>query len=568
MIPRALITSGVDTRWPTPMFNHNLGHSPVSDPEVEGRLESIERELLDILKKDKVMENGKTPDFYNPFLMPSFSYGSIINQELDSLFHPHITQGSDSMEGVFSFDHEENLRVSHPFLLEALHWQSQLAMWYTPGLSEHIGLVFDKFKDLCRFKVAKNDTESYNSQQLIVALEKIRTDLVMGFLGALRIVHSKHEGLVSRNLIMKDGWNFLKSHLDEQLEKLKDKVIIVQPKLIYRPTYKNADSIDILSYTLKLPDKTHISSILIIYLLNTWYQTTEHWGVLPRISLTYGSFIQTCDKSFIFQGEGKSIWIPRKRITSTPNQLKNQDKNLEEGQNGEIESNHELRPPKRSIFLQQVQLIGRGIVKIKERDSSDKIQLFFKEFSKQIKSLSANQILAEEISENDHDLKIHSVNALIDKLVLKAQRYITTPFFGILFLMQEHTINDQTSKKIYEKGWEHLKIYFQQWLTYFTENKDTTIWSCLTDTSVDTTHQDWANVKQTIAYLNNINRGRHLSPWLLWYLTDTWYETITSKAGSENQEILKFITPPDRLDLKKKALIFHPSLKLFPDFWS
>ncbi|KAH9816517.1 hypothetical protein DFH28DRAFT_1025531 [Melampsora americana] len=457
------------------------------------------------------------------------------------------------------YDHEENLRIYHPSLMEALHWQSQLALWYTPGLSEHIGLVFEKFKDLCRSKLARNYTESYNSQQIIFALEKIRTDLVMGFFGALRIVYFGHEGHLSRKSIIENGWRFLKNHLDEQLEKLKDKVIFVKPKHIHRPTYKNVYSIDLLSYTLQLPERSQISSTLIIYLLNTWYQKTEHWKALPRISLRYGSFLKNCDKSFIFQGEGKSIWILRKRHTSTPNQFRNQDTSLKEGEDREIEKKHALTPQKRSIFLQQIQVIGRRIVEIEERDSSDKIQVFFEEFSKQIKSLSASQILAEEIPEDGHYLKIASVNALIDKLVLKAQRYITTPFFGILFLMQEHTINDQTSKKIYENGWEHLKTYFQQWLTYFTENQDTTICSCLTDNSVDTTHQDWANGKQTIAYLNNINRGYLLSPWLLWYLTDTWYETITSKAGSETQEILGFITPPNRQDLKNRALIFRKS---------
>ncbi|EGF99600.1 uncharacterized protein MELLADRAFT_68472 [Melampsora larici-populina 98AG31] len=523
--------------------------TPIGISAVTNREKISRAEMQEKILRDEVDEKAEDVDFPNIEQVSnkkprtgndskhSVAPSPSCQKNLQKLIH---FEGRDHLSG--------SSRIYYRSVMVTLRWQFQLAMWLTPGLSETIISVMEAFKESSKARQAMSQTQSYDSQKIILAIEKIRTNLVMGFLGALRLIHSGNRDLLARKVLIEDGWIFLQHFLNDQLLKLQEEVIFLTPKTRGRIHIKHNDTFDILSHTIQLPERSPVAIEIIIELINTWYQVTEHQASLSQINLSYDSFLQKCEEAYQQQGEGKSLWRPWIRATS--NGSTHQGYSLEQGVNNEITGYDEIDSAK--TFPRRIEQIGNLIIEQKYTEFAEKINVFFKSISKEIHKLYAHQSLEEQKSKEIPSHNIVLSNEMIDKAVLSAQKDITPSFFGIIFLMQKTIIDDKLSKMIFENGWEHLKTYFNQWLIFFIDNKNKAIWTTKESKSKGS---EWASTKKTIAHLSKLVSGRCRSTHLIWYLVEVWYEAIISTVESEKHQLSTHILPPDHQLIKKRCHI-------------
>ncbi|EGG06617.1 uncharacterized protein MELLADRAFT_106562 [Melampsora larici-populina 98AG31] len=542
--PRTLGTWEVATTSSTSLPSWFWDTDATYEPEYESRLEAIEEEFLDVLEQNKKLQDFQAHNAFNNEGIPLQGYPEHhlhIKQSLNTPTSSPIPSSQIDVGVLISYESKKSLpntgRVDYRALIWTLKWQFQLAMWFTPGVSEDIISVFDEVKDSSKAQLPMGKTYPYDAQKVIPAIEKIQTNVVMGFLGSLRLIHFKYGDLSARKQLIEDGWKFLKNILNNQFVKLQDEVNCVTHKGFKTSNYKYKCSDDILSHALHMPERSPISFGIIIELLNMWYQSTKHQASLYKVNLSYNSFLKTCEEAYQQQGEGNSLWKVSSGCNS--NELRQHKFSLENGVG--INPSNEGEVNLIRAFPSRLKRMGWVIIDDKNTGYAGKIDVFFKSLSKDIQVFYRHQTLNKNIPKTNSN-KIILSNEMINKAVLSAHQDIVPLFFGILSVIQKCKVDEKISKIIYEKGWEHLKTYFNQWLTFFRDNKNQAIW---TTYYCRPREEEWSNIKYTISHMGKIVRGRCKSMQLLWYLVDIWYEVVIGKGESDTHEIAVHISPPN-----------------------
>ncbi|EGG05768.1 uncharacterized protein MELLADRAFT_107212 [Melampsora larici-populina 98AG31] len=202
---------------------------------------------------------------------------------------------------------ESQYVVPH-LLIGFLQWQYSLAIWKKDGLSEEIKDAFDSLKHLASLDIPDSVNEKAISSKINLAINKIKTDLVTGVIGALNMISWQGEKVSTPiNVLIQDAWEFLHKFLKEDITSFKEQYLCPSTRGMKKCRRLPFGSENLLSYTMSLKDDNKIPPQTTHRMLQIWASSSIYRDSIPESSLNYLSFIHSSknDQSLTALPQGK-----------------------------------------------------------------------------------------------------------------------------------------------------------------------------------------------------------------------------------------------------------------------
>ncbi|KAH9822549.1 hypothetical protein DFH28DRAFT_922838 [Melampsora americana] len=454
-------------------------------------------------------------------------------------FEEHDSQWNHDMSfesGIYShYMLKNNYQIEERKLLPELQWQAKLAMWHLPGISTAVRSFFHSIEDRFVANLAEGWKEYITTEKLLFTFKRIRCELVMGFFGALKVVYRKM-GPTEMRWLVEDSWKFLSQYLKKEFEILEYNSQ-PEPSLIPRSSYcKDKKPGDILLHMLILSNRTLMSSRIIFQLLVEWYQSSKKNDTIFRISMNYPTFVQTCDVLCKRKGEDASIWkfmgdgkTEYARKKGKRIKLDSEKTEKVKGERGYEVFSRGMRARGNNLAESDIPILGQ------------EIKGYFAALMSEVNKMCETQDGLPTGIMGNFDT--------ITQAISVAERYITPMFMGVLIsLPRETNDNGYLYQQLIQSGWNLLKTYFYRWLKFLS----TIQYSGISLTSkCRAENVNWSDEKMTISHLAAIKKAYQMSPQIIWYLLDLWYDYITTSKQSEVQELSQTILPPNRKYLRE-----------------
>ncbi|KAH9822534.1 hypothetical protein DFH28DRAFT_948965 [Melampsora americana] len=408
-------------------------------------------------------------------------------------------------------DHNRHFSVQENTLSSVLQWQGKLLLAKRYEISEEIESFF---KDLQESLTQKLDDTSKlewigNKNNLHVAIETIRTDFVMGTLGASKIVFQRHAGMSLMNSLLLDLWKYLQVYLKEELTCLPKENMTIPSERESRQTHFHIEPGKLLEHTLNLKGLP-ISSKIVHQKLNEWLTESSYKGSVPDSVTDYWAFLAECDVCYKQKGYEKTFY----RKTD-------QNRNKTTDVRNIVGNDQENKTTSPGPILTTAQ-----IVKVLKKEGSqivttDEFKNFFWHLHNDIRPIDKPKMEGEANLESvSKGIDIISKD-MVHKAISKAQHQITPAFLGILRLMYSGIEFSSTWDVIAHNGWEFLKEYFSTWTRYFSEMDQPIVLKPPVRVTAD---KEWSDLKETLHYLGHKIKGQTIPQGLLWFLVDLWYD--------------------------------------------
>ncbi|EGG00815.1 uncharacterized protein MELLADRAFT_67540 [Melampsora larici-populina 98AG31] len=396
-------------------------------------------------------------------------------------------------------------------LKSILQWQCNLLLAKRYKVSEKIGRFFKDLQDSLTSKDKINDafkSDGFRTiDDLCLAIEKIRTDFVMGVLGAFKILFQRHLKLELMESLILDLWEFLQIYLQEELSVLPEENVT---KLSESQSGKNNNYIEpgkALDYALHLAKDSPISERFVHQKLKEWATTTSYKDSVPLFVPDYGSFIEECDIHYKQKGDEKTIYrVKGHKIDKAKDVQDAMGKHLASKTTGLIYTAQIVR------FLKDV---GSRAFRTGE------VIHFFLHLQNDIKSITKTGMNAADHSKIFLDRIEVLRKDMVHKAVYTAQHELTAAFMGLLRVMYSEMQFDSTWDVIAHNGWEFLKEYFSTWSRYFSETNNPIVLAPVGRVRVS---NEWSDLKATLNYFSKKRVVNTFSLGFIWFLIDLWHD--------------------------------------------
>ncbi|KAH9821887.1 hypothetical protein DFH28DRAFT_535631 [Melampsora americana] len=194
--------------------------------------------------------------------------------------------------------HDQNYYYSvyEKIINSALQWQCRLLLSKRYKISEEIETFFNNIQKSYRssFNNFLDGSDSDIINQVSIAIERIRTEFVMGVLGTFKILFQRNIKSELMDYLIFDLWEYLQIYLIKEFS-LRPEEINPKPVKIQRNShYTYIGSRKLFQYTLELSINCSIHSRFIHKMLQEWADTTsfkdhvlgitsDYWAVCGRM---------------------------------------------------------------------------------------------------------------------------------------------------------------------------------------------------------------------------------------------------------------------------------------------
>ncbi|KAH9822550.1 hypothetical protein DFH28DRAFT_949018 [Melampsora americana] len=463
--------------------------------------------------------------------------------------HPMFDLNDDfasSSDKYFYDMKNKNYQIDERTLLHELHWQAQLAMWHIPGFSATIKSAFHAFEYHAKANSAQFSKHTFKKDKVPFAIKHIRSQIVMGFFGALKVVFHGQDDIPDMKALMEDGWNFIYKYFGDEFNISQPNTHFVPSMISHRAYLKEKVQGEIISHVLTLSENSIISSKIVFRLLDQWYQTTQYQSSISRIPVNYTSFIQSCDALQKKKGESASIW---RSCSHKPTDYENEIEIERSELVGVVNGDTKKEPPHRSFGI-EIQRKGNELIQREIPRLKGEIKDFFKNLRSKVRDVYAPQANYQALRVSYHQSVRENLET-INKAISIAEKTITPKYMGVVSSIHPQIKSNESWNLLVQSAWDHLKTYFNRWPIFLSERKHASI---SPTSNCRAENVDWSDDILTIAYLASIKQVSHVSPQMVWFLLDLWYDGITTSKDIETHNLLPRISLPDQHYLRNDYL--------------
>ncbi|KAH9822535.1 hypothetical protein DFH28DRAFT_456710 [Melampsora americana] len=432
--------------------------------------------------------------------------------------HKHIeikdrSQDNMGREKSIGISNRKKYQYVHELIFNSvLHWQCKVLLGKRYKMSEEIGSVFIHLGESLTAKLVNHPGfgEPNIKKQLESAIEAIRTNLVMGTLGAVKIIFQKQVGMDLMNSLILDLWQYLLRYLNEELSVQPVEKIKMSPKRKTRQAHTKIEPGKLLEYVLNLAQNRPISSRIIYQKFQEWASTSNYKDVLLNMLPDYWAFVEKCDLIYKLKGDEKTVYSKQFK-----NRIK--DKNQQNIKRSKKVKKTTQKSARlfTSDFVQVIKVEGAYVSKRNE------IKNFFSNLHATINSIPKEAIYVKYNPRDFYNGIGFLSKEMVHKAIYKAQDEVTPAFMGLLRLLEPEVKVGLTLDVIYHSGWEFLKGYFSTLIRYFSETKHPIV---LRPTVRSRAPEEWSDLKETLHYLSQERRNQIVCQGLIWFLVDLWYD--------------------------------------------
>ncbi|EGG01858.1 uncharacterized protein MELLADRAFT_66781 [Melampsora larici-populina 98AG31] len=392
--------------------------------------------------------------------------------------------------------------VHESTLSSVLQWQCRLLLAKRYNVSDKIG---DFFKNLEKSYKLMPDHSLYrlrNFSQFHISIEKLRTSLVMGSIGALKLIVQRHIGLELMNSLILDLWEYLQEFINAELMLSPRETIIMPAKNQKRQKHTRIKRGELLEYISNLAKSSPIGSKIIHQTIQDWATTTTYKDIISGIATDYGSLVEECEIFYKQKGEEMTIYYKNKNKVTNHHIIQDDLTNT---------STRYVSILSSSQLVQVLKNIGSDVPR------SDGTLTFFSHLHSAIESIPNPEMGACNNSKHVEEGAQILNKDMVHQAIHLAQNEVTPAFMGLLRLMHHDPAidTDTTWNAVSQSGWEFLKEYFSTWIRYLPEKGHKIL---LTPPGKARVTQEWFDLRLTLNYLSK-KRGVNMVPQgLIWYL--------------------------------------------------
>ncbi|KAH9825300.1 hypothetical protein DFH28DRAFT_921248 [Melampsora americana] len=442
-------------------------------------------------------------------------------------------------ENIFKSEPLEYQLVRPHLFIGFLQWQFELAVGKEYGLAEEIKGAFESLKNLATSNIPLDFQGRLMIKGVQLAIEKIRTHLIMGVIGGLNVAFWQGYNVSTPiNVLIVDAWEFLHKFLKNDFSSFRHQSVSENSEF---------ETWGLLGFAMSLKGVSRIPPRVIHKMLKIWASSSVYKMSIPESALTYPSFIQSCEQACKVRGQGTLMMIqPQLKSYNS----KHQDIHLA---NEDPKTNKvRLASPFKLFYF----LKTNGQLVVKSRKA---IVDFFVDANEKIRSIfEQNEMKLSSSSENLSENKLILGESLVAKAFKRAKDDITPAFMGLLWMMHQGMEAPETWDDIYESGWEFLNAYLSEWIRYLSENDHPIISNPMEGSKFG---EECSNHKEMINYLGNLDHTRYLPIKIIWYLADVWYEKNIILKGNQVNVPSFDVLQPNRHLIKQKYLKIRHHVK-------
>ncbi|KAH9823556.1 hypothetical protein DFH28DRAFT_1018542, partial [Melampsora americana] len=446
------------------------------------------------------------------------------------------------------------------FFYSQLHFRSiasllilkgELTMWYHPKLLKQIDDFFLKLNKHPYLTLFSSLNPLYTSEKVILAIKRVRKDVVIAYFGGLSIVFQDSLKEISIEEAYQIGWDYLKTYLNEAFDfSLK---ALSKCSLFSKTTEQNFLSQfrppwDLMNYILNLEKYSPVRPSLIEDLMENFLRESIFQTLQHQIEFSTHSFISKILTEADLRG--KKILVPSRCKPKETNLKTNIDFSTSIIPNSlDLDETRVQRLISKDPTTYLVR-IGKHVLRNHMEFTQD-VKSFLKILEKDMK-----QSLVDGINSMGGRSKLdHSNSMMIDlsrinSLITSVENSMMPAFLGMIIVLHQDQETEQVMEILLKTSWDSLKAYLSPWRTHFSENTSSIT---LNQEAKGTNSVDWFTPKDTIQHLSLFPNKIPIEP--LWFLYELWYGTMIQKSSNWAQILaLDFEPSPPNRDLNQKIL--------------
>ncbi|KAH9819587.1 hypothetical protein DFH28DRAFT_1105329 [Melampsora americana] len=422
-------------------------------------------------------------------------------------------------------------------VISFLKLKGALALWHNQKVSKQIDIFFNTLKVSPSLSLLSLSETPYSKDQVNLAIQKFRTDVVMAYFGGLSI---SFQGKISTIDLVASGWEYLQSCLDEAFHIGQDEILQANPLPRMMKACYLSKPLHILQYVLSIEHKSTIHPCLIEALIPKWEQQTIY--ELENVKTSEESFLSAIEsEARLF---GRKIWREKLEETEKRTPLMNKLVITIKSHKSELDMKNLIK----KIQSNPARYLGEiGKIFLENcHDFLKEVDDFFLTLEFEMKrNLHRLKVLNVEDIQRIENQQIRIVNSnLIKKSINLVRLSIVPGFIGALALLNPSQEFDQFIKSLLlNTGLTTLKAYFSEWSKIWSEDTS----SIILNHNIKSPHEvKWYDAKDSFDYFCQQNQRSKNPTDNVWFLYEIWYETWMQTRRSQGGELNFEPTPPHR----------------------
>ncbi|KAH9813119.1 hypothetical protein DFH28DRAFT_376933 [Melampsora americana] len=408
-------------------------------------------------------------------------------------------------------------------VVNLLKWKGSSAIWHNSDVAKQIDSFFDGIDKNKYSSLLDQKGNPYAQDKFNVAVERVRTDVVLSYFGGLSIMFQVNTSRMTIEELVDKGWQYLKTYLNQEffIDESDLGLLVLPPKK--QCGYKFSRPFHLLHYVLKLGSQSSIHPMLIENLLSNWQKKflfeNTHYNNNPSANSLILAIVTEAEL------REKKVWNPTKLrkkeglalkpiITSSSTRVPqvsevNMDKINSVVHQGE------------TVYLAK---IGGYVLKNQNPFSKD-VDKFFEmlesEMLQSLEILISSDFAALKISEGSETEIIDT--SMIQNAIRNVKSYIIPAFMGCLFLVNNNWETENIFEHLLRTGFDTIKAFFSPWGEILIKERS----SIILPTKAKAAHQvKWHNAKESLQYFCVSTFKGRVPTNPVWFLFEIWYENI------------------------------------------
>ncbi|KAH9814442.1 hypothetical protein DFH28DRAFT_971740 [Melampsora americana] len=403
-------------------------------------------------------------------------------------------------------------------VLKFLKIKGALTLWHNPKVSKQIDKFFNQIdKNACLNLFFPQNTP-LSKDQVNSAIEKVRTHIVMAYLGGLRIIFQGNANEISTESLVSDQWKYLQNYLHQEFNISQKELSELDPIPARAHPIHFSRPFSLLQYVLKLKNNTYIHSSLVFNLMSSWATQTIHQNTQYPLRSSADFFIS------IIEAEAK-LQVKKIRYSKRTDIEKMASSPVldRSGSMREKIPNKEIDPLKKIISRQPVNYL----TKIGEyfKKSHNKVFEVAEGYFKTLEVQMNNGLCKDMNPSGGQDLT--TINSdMIQKVISIFKMSIMPAFIASLILFHQDQETEQVIESLIRTGWDVLQAYCSPWGKLFLEDKSSILLDAKHKAADDV---KWYDAKDTIHYFLRHKDKNNAPVDLVWFLHELWYDKMIQK---------------------------------------
>ncbi|EGG01857.1 uncharacterized protein MELLADRAFT_110666 [Melampsora larici-populina 98AG31] len=436
-------------------------------------------------------------------------------------------------------NHQKHHHYAHEITLSSvLQWQCRILLAKRYNVSYKIARFFNNLEKSYMLMPDHSLYRLRNFSQFHISIEKLRTSLVMGSIGALKLIVQRHIGLELMNSLILDLWEYLQQFINDELMLSPKETIIMSAEKQKRQKHNWIQPGELLEYLSNLANSSPISSKIVHLKIQDWATTTTYKNMISGIATDYQSLVEECETFYKQKGEDKTVYY----------------KNKNKARNHHILQDNLTNTSTRLIPILSSSQLVQALKKLGWDVARSKYTVTF--FSYLHSVIESNPDPEKSLYNDSKDVQ-EGAQILNKKMVHQAihlaQNEVTPAFMGLLRLMHHDPAidADSTWNAVSQSGWEFLKEYFSTWIRYLSEPDHHIL---VIPPGKARVLDEWFDLKVTLNYLSKKRETNTVPQGLIWFLADVWYDEMNCPESNGKQSPSFRILPPHRKVIEQRCL--------------